>query len=251
MNFTFVGCSFTVGEGLDREKLDVHNYCNLVADHYRADVKNLGVKGNSNYNIFMSALNELVHDAPDILFVQWSGLNRQWLYPGPNTHLVVSAEPQTDYNYMDIHYSKSDLQRFADQFQILNHDYNNLLTVINYTNILLEFGGETEIVFVNGLLPWRDDLEDLKSLSNPAQFFSRYTRQLLDFDTRDDNEIHDLFTKLHNEIDAMDKDAWVNMFESFYSLIEDLGNDNRHPGIKSHSRYAEMIITYLEKQDDH
>lgn len=251
MEFTFTGCSFTVGVGLEQEKLDVHNYCNLVSDHYRAEVKNLAAKDNSNYNIFMSALNELLHNSPDTLFVQWSGLNRLWLYPGPDTHLIVSQEAQRDYNYRDIHYTKSQLQKFADQYQLLNHDYKNLLTVIEYSNILSELATEqTNVVFINGLIPWKQDLTDLSSLDNPAEKFSKYTKQLMDFETRDDSELHKLFTSLYNAIETLDEDRWVNMFESMYSKIQDVGTDDRHPGIKSHGNYAEMIINYLEGQDE-
>ena len=125
MRFTFIGCSFTVGVGLDHEKNDVNNYTNIVANHCSADVKNSAVGGNSNYNIFMTAVNEILFNTPDKIFVQWSNLNRLWLYPGPNTKLVLSHTIKTDYEYRDIFYSKKELQKFTDTYHILNHDYNN------------------------------------------------------------------------------------------------------------------------------
>lgn len=74
--FTFVGCSFTVGEGLEFEKTDSNNYTNIVVKKYSANILNLAKKGNSNYNIFITALNELLFNTPDKIFIQWSALNR-------------------------------------------------------------------------------------------------------------------------------------------------------------------------------
>ena len=245
MKFTFTGCSFTVGEGLALEKADKSNYCNRVGEHYLADVTNLGQKGNSNYNIFMSAVNEMLTLKPDMLFVQWSGLNRQWLYPGPNTHVIVSAEPQADYTYRDLKFSRSQLQFFADQYQLLNHDFQNIITVVNYSNILSKLGNVT---FINGLLPWHKDIADLQTLTNPAEQFSKYTKNLLDFDTRDDRELTELFLELYKNIQTLNPELWVNMFNSMYSNIVDTGTDDRHPGPNSHKQYAEMIIKYLEER---
>ena len=245
MKFTFTGCSFTVGEGLALEKADRDNYCNRVGEHYLAGVTNLGQKGNSNYNIFMSAINEIQNNKPDMLFVQWSGLNRQWLYTGPDTHLVVSAAPQSDYVYRDLKLSKSQLQFFANQYQLLNHDFKNILSVVNYSNILSKLGNVT---FINGLLPWHNDLADLNSLSNPAERFSKYTKNILDFDTRSNGELTTLFLELYKHIQTLNPELWVNMFDSMYSNIIDIGTDDRHPGPNSHTQYAEMIIKYLEER---
>jgi len=245
MKFTFTGCSFTLGEGLELEKADRQNYCNLVGSHYLADVHNLGEKGNSNYNIFMSALNELLYNKPDMVFVQWSGLNRQWLYPGPHTHLIISAEPQSDYTYRDLKLSRSQLQFFADQYQLLNHDYHNTLEMVRYSNVLAKLGNVT---FINGLLPWQKDIANLTSLSDPAKCFSKYTKNLLDFDTRDDKELTDFFIKLFEAVSTLDHKLWVNMFDSMYTNIIDTGTDDRHPGPKSHQQYADTIINYLEKK---
>ena len=106
MQFTFVGCSFTVGEGLELEKSDTSNYVNLVGKHYSASITNLAVGGNSNYNIFITALNEILFNPPDKIFVQWSALNRLWLYPGLDTELSLSHIIKDDYVYRNMFYSK-------------------------------------------------------------------------------------------------------------------------------------------------
>ena len=251
MRFTFIGCSFTVGVGLDHEKNDVNNYTNIVANHCSADVKNSAVGGNSNYNIFMTAVNEILFNTPDKIFVQWSNLNRLWLYPGPNTKLVLSHTIKTDYEYRDIFYSKKELQKFTDTYHILNHDYNNLITLINYCNILTEINkNTTQLIFINGLLPWTNEISSSDTMGNFSKNLSNYTKEILEFNSRDDNELLEFFTKLNVAVLSLNQSVWINMFNSFAKLAVDVGTDNEHPGPKSHQQYAEMIINYLEGHND-
>ena len=120
--FTFVGCSFTVGIGLELEKTDLDNYANIVSKNFNAQVNNLAGGGNSNYNIFMSALNELLYSKQDKLFVQWTSLNRLWLYPGPDTTISLSHTIVDDYKYKDLFFSKKDLQKVSDIYHLLNQN---------------------------------------------------------------------------------------------------------------------------------
>ena len=251
MRFTFIGCSFTVGEGLVSEKDDVNNYTNILANHYSASVKNLAVKGNSNYNIFITALNEIIFNSPDKIFVQWSALNRLWLYPGPDTKLALSHTIKNDYRYRDLFYSKKELQKFTDTYHILNHDYNNLIILINYCNILTEISkNKTQVIFINGLLPWTREILSLDTTLDFSKNLSNYTKEILEFDSRNDNELIDFFTKLNKDVQGLNQIMWVNMFDSMTKTLIDFGTDNEHPGPKSHQQYAEMIINYLEDHND-
>jgi hypothetical protein len=246
MRFTFVGCSFTVGEGLDHEKDDQNNYANIVSKKYGAVITNLSKRGNSNHNIFMLALNELLFNPPDILFVQWSGLNRLWVYPGPDSELFLSHKITHDYNYRDLFYSKKDLQKLSDMYHILNHDYNNLLTLINYCNILVKINN-CRVVFINGLVPWTEEILNENTATNFSENLSEYLKDILEFKSRDDTELLDFFNKLNIAASGLNQNQWVNMFNSMVQLKIDVSNDNMHPGPKSHQQYADMIINYLEK----
>lgn len=246
--FTFVGCSLTVGIGLEHEKDDPNNYTNLVANHYKAQVKNLAVGGNSNYNIFISALTEILFSKSDILFVQWSALNRLWVYPGPNTQLFLSSYIKFDYAYRDLFFSKKELQQLANAYHLLNHDYHNIIELINYSNILESVARDkTKIVFINGLIPWTKEICDLSTTMNYATKLSKYTKEILDFNTRDDVELDEFFTNLHLAVNSLQSDKWVNMFDSLNDNAVDTGNDNLHPGPKSHHLFANKIINYLTK----
>lgn len=245
-SFTFTGCSFTVGEGLDLEKTDPSNYANIVSAYFNAEANNLAVIGDSNYNIFMSSLNELLYSCPDKLFVQWSALNRTWLYPGPDTTFSLSHTIKQDYKYRDLYFSKKDLQRVSDVYHLLNHDYHNLLELINYSKILESVAWEkTQIVFINGLIPWTREICDISTATNYATALSKYSKEILEFDSRDDQELGKFFNELNDKINSLQHDQWVNMFESLSELQIDFGNDNQHPGPKSHKLYADKIINYL------
>lgn len=246
MKFTFVGCSFTSGTGLDLEKDDDKNYVRIISNHYGADVKNVSKPGNSNYDIFMSALQELVTEPPDTLFVQWTGLNRVWLYPSPTTELFLSHIITEDFIYRDVTYSKFDLQKFSNQYHLLNHDYHNLLVLIDYCNIIKRVATNTKVVFINGLIPWTEEICNIDTINDYSKNLSAYTKTLLEFDSTDDAELNQIFTKLYTHIINTDRLCWVNMFNSMLELQVDRGNDNMHPGEESHKVYADMIINYLE-----
>ena len=130
----------------------------------------------------MSALQELINFSADILFVQWTGLNRLWLYPGPETELFLSHTIDSDYKYRTITYSKNELQKFSTQYSILNHDYHNLMVLIDYCNILKKISGNTKIFFINGLIPWTEEICNINTIDNYYKNLSDYTKKLLDFD---------------------------------------------------------------------
>lgn len=245
--FTFLGCSLTVGEGLVEEKADSNNYVNIVSGHYKVKANNLAKFGNSNYNIFLAALNEILYGDQDILFVQWSAPNRHWLYPNLDSNFIITAgSKQKNIKYLDTFYSSKFLQNFADQFLLLNHDYHNLLQLSNYCQILESISKDkTRLVFINGLVPWTKEIKYSSSGSDPAKYFSKYTKELLSVSLLPDNEIQKFFTVLHKTVKRLDSKLWVNMFNSMLVESIDFGIDNKHPGIKSHAHFASMIINYL------
>ena len=249
MKFTFVGCSGTVGVGLALEKDDPNNYANIVTAHYSAKSTNLSESGNDNYNIFMSALNELLVNSPDKIIVQWTGLNRFWLYPSPNSVLKFCSNVNFDYMHRNVSYTKKQLQEFANMYFILNSDYKSIFTLINYCDILTKIS-KGRVIFINGLLPWTAEIFDKESVTDLAKKLSNYTKEILDFhNNNDDTELCNLFLRLNNAMETLDKRLWVNLFDSMGKIQFDYGNDDEHPGIKSHRLYADMIIKYLEENN--
>jgi hypothetical protein len=247
--FTFVGCSITRGEGLLNEKLSDDNYANIVGAYFDATVNNLSKSGNSNFNIFITALNELLYNSPDVLFLQWSGLQRHFMYPHLDSEFpIVNCDSVTEISILNSKFSKRTLQQFTKQFLLLNHDYHNILQLLNYCKILETIAGnKIKIININGLLPWTKEILYSVSSIDPAKYFSPYTKDLLSIDLLPDEDIRLFFNKIHTSIKQIDKSNWVNMFENFISLSVDLGSDNAHPGPESHKKVAKMIIDKLNK----
>jgi hypothetical protein len=129
----------------------------------------------------------------------------------------------------------------------MNHDYHSLRVLVNYCKILETFAKiRTQIIFINGLVPWTSEICNMESTSDYMKNLSDYTKQILELDYRDDSELNKLFTTLYQEINSLNFDNWPNMFESFRDLAIDRGNDRKHPGPASHKLYANKIINYLE-----
>jgi len=243
----FTGCSFTVGEGFDPDQRDQFIYDRLVSDRCHFRRTNLAKGGNSNHEIFMSAARAMIQ-AFDIVFVQWSVLNRIWLYPGPDCEWSINVGKK-EFRYREIYLDSDRKQLFQDQLRMMNHDYQNIFFLIDYCHILSDLASlhGKKLVFINGLIPWSDDLirpmgQDLSSS------LSFYSKALLDFDHRDDDEILKLFSALRDKAATLDQSKWVNIWRSFQSMQVDRGPQGHHPGQKSHRIMADLIVEHLVTQ---
>jgi hypothetical protein len=242
----FNGCSFTEGEGFPENQREYYIYDRLLANQFNFDLTNIAIGGSSNYKIFMSSALAITSQKYDIVFTQWSALNRLWLYPGPDSKFFVNDRKHPDFRYREISLSPSQKQQFINTLLILNHDYQNIIDLIDYCNILINLASKssTKIIFINGLVPWTADLStplgnDLSSSLSP------YFKDILDFDNRNDSEIINFFSALQTKFTELDLSKWVNVFESFHKNTVDTGPEGHHPGIKSHQWMADQISNYL------
>jgi hypothetical protein len=244
----FNGCSFTYGEGFDLSGRNDHVYDRLLNKKYNWISTNIAVKGSSNHTIFLRSAEAIVSQQYDIVFTQWSSLNRIWLSPGPEVYYFVNDVRYPDYTYRDLYINQKDKKKFNELLLILNHDYQNIIDLVGYCNILQQLAkaSKSRAVFINGLIPWKKDL--IQPLgSDLDQSLSEYSKLIFDFKNRDDDEIIKYFLNLQQKISTLDKNSWVNMFESFQSNTCDVAPAGHHPGIKSHQWMAEQISTYLGK----
>jgi hypothetical protein len=96
------------------------------------------------------------------------------------------------------------------------------------------------------LIPWQSDL--IKPLGTDLeQSLSSYSKSILDFVNRSDDEIIEYFSKLQQKVATLNKSNWVNLFESFQSNICDIAPAGHHPGIKSHEWMADKITDFLNQ----
>jgi hypothetical protein len=242
MKVCFNGCSLTAGEGVSHDQ----NYPSLIASH-SWHVSNISEIGSSNYRIFMRSIKASLSGQYDIIITQWSALNRMWLSPGPDSEFCSNDRKFSDFRYRDLYLDNNSINNFRNTLLLIIHDYKNIFELVNYCDILNNISKltQTRVVFVNGLLPWTPDLV-LPLPTNLNNGLSEYTKSILDFHNRDDNEIIELFTQLKNKFAELDQTLWVNLFNSFAKDKIDYGTDSLHPGPQSHHRMAKKITDYLD-----
>ena len=252
MKVCFNGCSFTLGEGFPVGQRDQYIYDRLLSHRFNFESTNVAVGGSSNYTIFMRSANEIASNKHDIVVTQWTALNRVWFYPGPDTEFFTNDQRSPDYKYRDLYLNTNQKKTFCDTVLLMNHDYNNILELIDYCNILTNLAkmNSTRLVFVNGILPWQDDLTKPLTI-DLASFLSDYTKSILDFENRGDDEIRKFFTKLQTKFNKLEQSLWANLFTSMAkkASVTDTGPMGHHPGIQSHqwmaNTIAEHMINYL------
>ena len=126
--------------------------------------------------------------------------------------------------------------------------YQSMIELIDYVNVLedlAQYHG-IKIAHVNGMISWQPDLNDV----GVADDFSRmtdYTRQMLDFDNRNDTQIRQLFLKLHAKFISMNQQHWINLFDSFQSQTVDRAPRGKNPGFRSHVIMSNLVRNFLKK----
>jgi hypothetical protein len=241
------GCSFTYGEGFPVD-LTGHVYDRIVSTRFSFDSVNQATKGASNYKIFMKSAEAIISNKYDFVFVQWSALNRLWLYPGPDCSFHVNDPNYKEFEYRNIHLDESTKNLVRDTILILNHDYQNIFDVVDYCSILETLAQDrVRVVFINGLVPWCNDLVTPVDKNNLGQSLSTYTKEILDFDHRDDQEIRLFFDQLQTKFSQLNLNLWVNVFESHLKKWKemDAGTPWHHPGIPSNRWLADQVSNYL------
>jgi hypothetical protein len=248
MKVAFAGCSMTRGDGFDMAYLAPEIWPNIISRVFDFEPKNLGISGASNLRIFQTASQAILSKKYDLVFCQWTMLNRLWLSPDPDIWYFVTGDIKHSFEYRNVKLNqqeKTDLERMITQ---LNHDYQNIIELVDYIKILEELAqhNQVKIAHVNGMVPWQSDLSDENTV-NDFSAWSPYTRQLLDFDNRSDEEIKKLFLKLHNKFLELNPRRWINLFNSFQSQIVDVAPLGPHPGLRSHVLMSNLVRNYLKK----
>jgi len=244
--FTFAGCSLTAGQGLNSNQ---ERYSNLVAEHFDAELNNIAVIGNTNERIFLSALNAILFDEQDKIFVQWSSTIRQQFEPEPNSKVgIFPNEESKELHFGSLYCSKSDMKKFTEVYFKLYGDYHQLLKLINYCNILAEVAKDKcDIMFINGLVLWQDDIARPEIVKDLARDLDPYTKELVLLDHYPDSEVWTYFFRLCKEFKTLDRTLWFNIFRGLSFMQRDVANDNNHPGPKSQQLYATKLIDFIKE----
>lgn len=228
----FGGCSITMGAGYPTEQQDHRIYSNLVAHAMNTHADNQAEGGSSNLKIFTRAAKALLDRQHNAYFVQWSALHRHWVYPSPKQGFYIGS--YADNNILD--------RKFVAQYQLLNHDYSNIMSLIDYTRILQQMADDAscDIWFINGMVPWT---EDMLTQSTP----SAYTNSL--YQGLSTDEIADYSERLKNNLELIDWTQWINPWNSIVDLQTDNAPLDTHPGPETHELIADMILDEIENID--
>lgn len=221
----FGACSIIMGAGFDQVQQDLRIYPNLVA--HDCQVINDAEGGSSNLKIFTKAAKAIIDDKADIYVIQWSAVHRHWVYPAPDKGIYIGS-PVGGTEHSD----------FIKNYQLLNHDYPNLMSVIDYTRILTDLAAAHHaiIVLVNGMLCWKKDWQD------------QYMRSLLDDLTVEQQQ--DFQQRFDNNFELMPLERWANIYMSIAEMkIDDAPLDD-HPGPRTHQRIAELVTDTIDKLRD-
>jgi len=143
--------------------------------------------------------------------------------------------------------TKEEIDKLSDFFLLMNHDFQNLLELVTYCNILEQTAklNNIKIIFVNGIVLWDKDLfkplgEDLE------QSLSDYSKELFDFENRDDILVRKLHKQLYDRVSTLNKNLWANLTDGMFKLMCDFAPvDGMHPGPKTHQIVADKIINHL------
>jgi hypothetical protein len=183
----------------------------------------------------------------DLIITQWTALNRIWFFPGPDTQYFTNDQKFPDYRYRDIYLSPKEKLKFNNTLLLMNHDFYNILHLIDYCTILDSLANlnKLPIVYINGLLPWQDDLM-LTEITNLEKNLSLYTKEILDFENRNDDEVINFFNILNKKALKINQSHWVNLFDSWQKNNIDIGPEGHHPGVLSHQLMADKLINHIK-----
>ena len=255
----FSGCSFVQGCGLENEHRNPGHFSNIFAGNvFGSDyhIDNIGVVGYSNERIFLDSAVKLTKHKYDYAFVCWTALHRYifWLglelYESKRSFLPSKRFSRIDeieeHNGNTISWTAEKLTKLNDEFLLLNHPHYYIRDLVSYVNVLTNIASskDTKIFFINNILPWDKDYFNYKDSTVKPSMLTPYTNELLNSSNRNDNEIDQLYHMMHKhyaEQGGIQQNSWLNLYNSFFDMMIDIGNDGLHPGIKSQRLFAECL----------
>jgi hypothetical protein len=250
----FNGCSFTYGEGFTEKEREVYAYPSIVGRQLNTEIYNISKIGSSNYLTFLRSAEAIQSKNYDLVFTQWTALNRLWLFPSPDTEFSTNGNGNSDNEclYDNRGITNGRKEQLMSDLRILNGDYHNILQLVQYCSILdgLASMYNTQSFYVNGILPFTPDLFEQLPYNDLTNELSNYSKELFGFDNRGDDEIISLHAKLLVKLSLVDRSKWVNIYDSFHNNRTDIAPAGHHPGIKSNKWMADEIISFLTKHDD-
>lgn len=257
----FCGCSYTKGVGLDLEDQDPNLWTNIlhrtVSQLSTTKLINTGTSGLINEDIFLSALDSIINNPGcRYLFVAFTSLKRLHANPSVetyNTHIhLESAKIKDVHINPKITISGSYVENIRDRFFDLTHLHYDILKILHYTRLIEQTAKKfnIEVFFVNSLMDIdKNYFVPVVASSRTPSDTTPMTQNLLNADTRDDEEYFQIYDKIH--LDYRNTGGllcnWLNLDQGFRTnFYLDRGNDNMHPGPKSNQAFGDFLTEKIQ-----
>ena len=254
MSYTlFTGCSYTQGNGFDLLSQQPELWVNLLhkKNPYskKTQLLNVAVGGRSNAGIFQDTVWNLLNKDCKYALVEWTSARRFEFSLGLE---LYETKTVFGYNFLqrphqlhDVVYSKDYLENIQNRLVTLINVHLEICNLLYYINIIINLANrtDTKLFFINGICPW--DNNYFNKLTNILpNSYTDFTKILLDTDTRDDEQVFELYEKIHNEYlesGGIHPEYWINLYQSMFNTIVDYNNDGIHPGIQSNQHYSDLF----------
>jgi hypothetical protein len=243
MKILFNGCSFTYGDGfLDHEREHL-NYPGLLANELSAQAINIAYPGSSNLEIFLRTIRSTQNEYFDLVVIQWSGLRRHWFEPCLGYSYRTADVVKNDWTH-GCYINKKKQVEFNNHLTMMSGDYKELLDIGCFCQSLID-RFDDKIIFVDGLLNLPSDLFLPIETNDMFSYFNKFTKQILEFDSKPDDDIkkyhHQLFNTFHST-----KNNWANIGSPWNKNVTDLATLGHHPGPRSHKWMADIILDKIK-----
>lgn len=247
MKFLVTGDSFTKGHGLDHEKDDPFLWVNqLIRSQYPgAEIVNKAETGIDNKTIFGITCQELITNDYDFTLVCWSSLMRKCYNFGLelyHTRTMLNGLHHDININPNISISAKDIASAGEFLMKYHNDHWSLIDLVLYSNVLTKL--TKNICFVSGLSCIEENFFKRKIIKAPSDL-SKFEQELLSIDTRDDQEIFDLYNKIHIDYEnngGIQEKYWLNLYNSLIQMqIDNVSKNDAHPGYKSQNVYFNKL----------
>ena len=256
----FTGGSITAGAGWKLPDEQDLMWTNLVHRNCFLDLAcvNSGRNGASTFVVFKESLKLITDNTLAYLICSW--------LTGPRHHIEVGFEQYTTSVSFSanslmrdivlntgIIYKKNYLENIRNRFLALHHYHQEIKAVVEYVNIINKLCKQKNInvYHINDSCLW--DKNYFTRLNNvfPEDYTEFTKTSILNVNNRADEEIFNLYKKLHDEYDTLggiQEDSWINLYSSFEENQIDVNHDNEHPGQQSNFNYYTTVKNFLENQ---
>lgn len=247
-----VGCSFAKGVGLENEdknpKLWVNQLHQACWPEY--ELINLSSSGKNNDWIFLETMTALIKEDYEQILIEWTSFPRYVINIGLE---LYTTQTGLNYGCTDININNNEtisgkqLTKLGDELRRFYNAHWDILNLVKYVNVLIEIQQKVrnnKILFVNGICQWPKDYFTKKNFTTPSEL-TQFEQSMFSVETREDNEIHELYNMVHNQYDfygGIQEHLWLNLYESLCThQIDKASSTDNHPGLLSQDLYVDLL----------